>query len=127
MSDDILKKYEDANAVFMAGKIEDETSERLLVHLAGLSNQPVVNEATKSRDVIRGLTINNILLKRHIDGLQAHITTLNRQNSWTQGAVIVLTVASLLGAGLQSWYAYRADARAAQETAKFVPPASVKP
>ena len=121
MTKSVLERYEDAHAAFMGGDVENAPDEQLLAYLSGLSNQNNTNTGTQHRDIIRGLTINNILLKRHLDGLQRHITLLNRQNSQTQKVVIALTIASLLGTAAQIWYAYRADANADRGTVAAAP------
>ena len=116
----ILDRYEEADAAFRADDLHTRDDDQLLVFLSGLSNQNNTNTGTQHRDIIRGLTINNILLKRHIDKLQSHISSLNAQNARTQILVTALTVASLVGTGLQSWYAYRADSKVDQSTASPV-------
>lgn len=99
MSQDNYQPMEDA---FRDGVIASETSDVLQKHLLALSNQVIRNDAVQHRDIIRGITINHILLQRHIDGL-------NKQNSKTEKLVIALTVASLIGTGVQVWYAAKAD------------------
>jgi hypothetical protein len=111
----ILERYEEAHAAFLRGSVQDESDEQLLLHLSGLANQNNTNTGTQHRDIIRGLTINNILLKRHLDRLQQHISRLNEQNARTQVLVIALTIASLVGTAVQVWYAYRADAKSTPE------------
>ena len=101
MNRSILERYEDAHAVFMRDEIDSQTNEQLLTHLSGLANQNNINTGTQHRDIIRGLTINNTLLKRHLDRLQEHISSLNRQNSRTQLLAVGLTIASLLGTAVQ--------------------------
>ena len=118
MAASILDKYEEADAAFRRGDVESQSDQQLLSYLSGLSNQNDTNTGTQHRDIIRGLTINNILLKRHLDGLQRHIGILNTQNARTQVLVVALTIASLIGSGVQVWYAYRADAKGNQEVAK---------
>ena len=111
MAKSILDRYEEAHAAFMRGTVHGESDDQLLEYLSGLANQNNTNTGTQFRDIIRGLTINNVLLKRHLDKLQAHIGLLNSQNTRTQYLVIALTVASLIGSGVQVWYAYRADVK----------------
>jgi len=111
----ILERYEEANAAFLRGSVQDESDDQLLLHLSGLANQNNTNTGTQHRDVIRGLTINNILLKRHLGRLQQHITSLSEQSARTQVLVIALTIASVVGTIAQVWYAYRADAKSTSE------------
>ena len=114
---DALEKYEEAHTAFRTGSVLTDSNERLLLYLSGLSNQNNLNQGTQHRDIIRGLTINNILLQRHIDKLQQHITDLDKKNSVTTRAVVALTVASLIGTGFQTWYGYKADNRSEAESA----------
>ena len=53
-------------------------------------------------DLIRGITINHVLLQRHIDTLQKHITGLDRKNARLQRWVIALAVAALISTVVQS-------------------------
>ena len=122
----MLERYEEAHAAFMNGGLDTHSDEQLITYLSGLSNQNNTNTGTQHRDVIRGLTINNILLKRHIDKLQAHISRLNDQNTKTQYLVIALTIASLIGTAAQIWYAYRADSKADPPSARVAEPAFVQ-
>lgn len=98
----ILDSYETADQAFRTKAVLTQDNAILLEHLHGLSNQNNINTGTQHRDIIRGLTINNILLQRHID-------SLNKQNTKTQRLVIALTIASLIGTAAQVWYAARAD------------------
>jgi len=101
----VLDQYESAHKSFRSGEVMLEDNETLISHLSGLANQNNINEGTQHRDIIRGITINHILLQRHIDGL-------NKQNSRTQKLVIALTAAALLSGIPQIWFAYSADKRA---------------
>jgi hypothetical protein len=80
----ILEKYEAADKAFRTDSILDEDNTTLLRHLSGLSNQNNTNTGTQHRDLIRGITINHVLLQRHIDTLQKHITGLDRKNARLQ-------------------------------------------
>ena len=101
----ILENYESAHDAFQSGRVLNDSNEVLIQHLHGLSNQNNINEGTQHRDIIRGLTINHILLQRHID-------SLNKQNSRMQGLVVILALITLLAAMPQIWFAYNADKRA---------------
>ncbi len=98
----ILDNYEAADRAFRTGAVLTQTNEELLVHLHGLSNLTNVNTGTQHRDIIRGITINHILLQRHIDVLQQNITALNKQNEKTQRLVIALAIAALIAGGAQA-------------------------
>lgn len=98
----ILDNYETADAAFRTGSVLTESNETLLAHLHGLSNQNNINTGTQHRDIIRGLTINNILLQRHVEALQGHITELDAKNSRLQKWVVALAVAALIGTVAQT-------------------------
>ena len=110
-----LDNYTDADIAFHTGEVLKADNATLLRYLSGLANTNNINEGTQHRDVIRGLTINNILLQHHVTDLQAHITKLDAKNSITTYAVIVLTVVAVIGTGLQTWYASKADRRFEEE------------
>lgn len=98
----ILENYETADEAFRTGKVLTQDNETLLAHLHGLSNLRNENEGTQHRDIIRGVTINNILLQRHINALQSHITALDAKNSKLQWWVMVLAIAALIGTIVQT-------------------------
>ena len=100
--------YQPVEDAFRDGKIEEQNNESLSSFLIALSNEVMSNENVRHRDNIRGLTINHILLQRHIEWL-------NKQNSKTQKLVIVLTVAAVIIGIPQLWFAYKADKRAETE------------
>ena len=100
--------YQPVENAFRDGKIEEQNNESLSSFLIALSNEVVPNENVRHRDIIRGLTINHILLQRHIE-------RLNKQNSKIQKLVIVLTVAAVIIGIPQLWFAYKADKRAETE------------
>jgi hypothetical protein len=62
-------------------------------------------------------------LQKHVANLHGHITNLNTSNTKIQKLVVVLTVASLFGAGGQIWFAYKADKKSEQTS----PPVAVQP
>lgn len=90
-----LDNYEAADQAFRSGKILSDSNQELLRYLHGLSNLNNVNSGTQHRDIIRGFTINQIMLQRHIDKLQAHISDLDAKNARTQCLVMWLTIAAL--------------------------------
>ncbi|WP_343626170.1 hypothetical protein [Roseateles puraquae] len=101
-------QYQPVEDAFREGRVNAEDTATLNAYLMALSNQSIPNDGVRHRDIIRGLTINHILMQRHI-------AELDRKNSFTQRLVLALTVASLLVGGIQIWYALRADERAEQE------------
>jgi hypothetical protein len=100
-----IENYQPVEDAFRDGTIDEHDSATLGNFLMALSNQPLENDRVKHRDIIRGITINHILLKRHIDAL-------DKKNDLTQKLVIALTIASLIGTGAQTWFALKADKRA---------------
>lgn len=98
----ILDNYEAADQAFRTKAVLTQDNATLLEHLHGLSNQNNINQGTQHRDIIRGLTINNILLQRHINSLQEHITALDSKNSKLQWWVVALAVAALIGTVAQT-------------------------
>lgn len=105
MNEDRYQPVEDA---FREDRIQSEDSATLGRYLHALSNQPIHNDLIRHRDIIRGITINHVLLQRHI-------ADLDRKNTNTQRLVLVLTIASVLTGAFQIWYAYRADNRSVIE------------
>lgn len=57
-------------------------------------------------------TVRIHLLRAHIENLQQHITTLDAKNTKLSWLVVGLTIASLIGTGIQSTIAIRSEARA---------------
>ena len=90
----ILDNYETADQAFRTKAVLTQDNETLLSHLHGLANQNNTNSGTQHRDIIRGLTINSILMQRHIDAL-------NKQNAKTEKWVIALAVAALISSVVQ--------------------------
>ena len=112
----VLDNYEAAHTAFLTKAVLTQDNETLLEHLHGLSNQNNINTGTQHRDVIRGITINNILLQRHINSLQSHITALDAKNSKLQWWVMALAVAALASAIVQTTIAIRGEFRTTAAT-----------
>ena len=104
-----LEDYQPVEDAFREGRIDAQDDATLRKYLLALSNQAIENDRLKHRDIIRGLTINHILLQRHIAALDA-------KNTRTTCFVVVLTVASLVGTASQTWYGYKADRRTESES-----------
>ena len=102
--------YQPVENAFREGTVMEQSDETLSSFLVALSNKVIQNENVRHRDIIRGITINHILLQRHIEAL-------DRKNSRTTWLVILLTVAALIGTASQTWYGYKADKRAEVESA----------
>jgi len=105
-----IEQWEAASKAFENGSIESCDNATMRAHLLALSNQQIHNDSIQHRDVIRGITLNHILLQRHINDL-------DRQNTKTQRWVIALAVASLIGTAVQVYYSVNptANAPAAQQ------------
>ncbi len=105
MSTDNYQPVEDA---FRDGTIETQDSETLARFLLALANKPIPNETVRHRDIIRGLTINHILLQRHNK-------SLSDSNARLSLFVAVLTIVATVTGIMQMCYAYKADKRADAE------------
>ena len=93
-----IQDWENVDLAFRDGKIASCDTATLQAHLIALSNQQIHNDTIQHRDIIRGITINNLLLQRHIENI-------NRKNTITQWLVIVLAIASLAGTVTQIYMA----------------------
>ena len=87
--------YDKMDAAFQDGSFESADNDTLQRYLISLSNQNIPNSSVQHRDIIRGLTINHILL-------QNHITDLDAKNSKLQWWVIFLAVVALVSAIIQT-------------------------
>ena len=105
---DYYAQFDAAGKAFDENALSDCDDKTLQEHLIAFAKEDVPNPALQHRNIIRGITINHLLLQRHID-------RLNKQNSITQRLVIALTVAALIIGIPQLWFAYRADKRAETE------------
>ena len=76
-----LDNYADAVLAFHTGDFLKADNKRLLRYLSGLANTNNINKGTQHRDIVRGITIYNILLQRHVEELQSHVTKLDNKNS----------------------------------------------
>lgn len=86
--------YQAAEDAFSSGGISTATDDELSKHLLALANKPIENDRLKHRDIIRGITINHMLLQNHID-------RLNKQNNRTERWVIALAIAALISSVFQ--------------------------
>ena len=59
--------------------------------------------------MVQAITLNHLILQHHIDGLE-------KRTGKMQLLVIALTIASLIGTGVQCWLAYKADERSNMES-----------
>jgi len=82
------KAYSEVDLAFRSGKVGDADEETLERCLAVLCEHGVKNPDLKHREIIRGITINHIQMKRVIEKLDA-------QNTKTQRLFLVVAVGSL--------------------------------
>jgi hypothetical protein len=106
-----VPEYQEALKAFAAGTIVDASRTDLQRYLVAIACNATGDDAVQARDTIQALTLNHLVLQRHID-------TLDRKNKVTQRLVIGLTVASLAGTVVQSWLAYKADTRSEFDLAR---------
>lgn len=83
-----------AAKAFDDNSLQSCDNETLQKHLIALANELVPNVNVQQRNIIRGITINHILLQRHIDSLE-------KRSAKIQCWVIALAVASLISSVLQ--------------------------
>ena len=84
------------HATFESEEIFNASEETMQKYLASLCTERVPNEEVRHREIIKALTINHIQMYRHID-------KLNKKNSFLQAIVIILTIAVLVAATIQSY------------------------
>lgn len=88
------EQYQEVEDSFSNWDIANLPASKLQDYLIILANQPVHNEMVRHREIIRGITINNILMQKHIESLERK----NRLMTWAVGA---LTIASLIATLVQ--------------------------
>jgi hypothetical protein len=101
--------YREAQESFETNAVAQASRRDLQRYLLAISQNVTGDDAVQARDIVQALTLNHLILQRHSDELQ-------RRGQTTQRLVIALTIASLLGTAIQSWFAYKSDVRSAQES-----------
>ena len=91
---DYYSQFDVASKAFDENLLDDCDNETLRKYLISFATEPIPNTAVQHRNIIRGITINHILLQRHIDNL-------NKQNTKTQNWVIALAVTALISSVVQ--------------------------
>lgn len=81
--------FRDVNDAFNDGSFLMRTDEELISYLHMLSIEPNYNPQLQHLAIIRAQTINDLLMKRHIE-------KLDKQSTKTQHWFMVLAVASLI-------------------------------
>ena len=89
-----IAAYERALAAFAAGSIETLESKTLSSHLVAIANHATGDDAVQARDIIQAITLNHLILQRHVDELE-------RRDRRVQRIVIALAGASLIGTAVQ--------------------------
>jgi len=95
-------EYQAALKEFSSGEIVNADRTTLQGHLIAIAQNVTGDDGVQARDTVQALTINHLILQRHIDELE-------RRGSKTQKIIIALTVASLIGTAMQCWLAYRPE------------------
>ena len=85
---------------FRTGLITKESNEQLQKRLMDLCTGQIPNESVRHREIIRGITINHILLQRHID-------KLNQRNTVLQWVIIVLAIVTIFTGSIQTYIAIK--------------------
>ena len=109
--------YDAVDAAFRNNTIGTADDATLQAWLIVLANESIQNSNIQQAAVIRGLTLNHILLERHL-------SALDRKNTVTQYLVIGLTAAALLATGVQTVIAVRAERRASASPLRATPAAA---
>ncbi len=107
-----IMESEEYNAVisaFESGTVIKADRETLQTYITTIAMNATGDDSIQARDTVQALTINHLILQRHIDELE-------RKNNTTQRLVIILTIFSVLGTGLQCWLAQKADERSVAES-----------
>ena len=115
-----VPEYQEALKAFDTGGVVDASRTDLQRYLVAIARNATGDDAVQARDTIQALTLNHLVLQRHIDSLE-------RKNTVTQRLVIGLTIASLAGTVVQAWLASKADARSEVDLARQTPPQLVIP
>ena len=84
--------YQPVENAFRDGVINEQSNDSLSSFLVALSNEVVTNENVRHRDTFRGLTINHILLQRHINALDKKSTSMQK---WFMVFAIISTIGTL--------------------------------
>ncbi len=94
---------------FESGTLIKADRETLQTYITTIAMNATGDDAIQARDIVQALTINHLILQRHIDELE-------RKNNTTQNWIIILTIFSVLGTGMQCWLAHKADERSVAES-----------
>lgn len=90
---DWIKIHSSLDTAFENDSVINATDDELQSWLQNLSTGNTVNDTIRYREIIRGITINSIIMKRHID-------RLNKRSETTQWIVIFLAASSLIASAV---------------------------
>lgn len=80
--------FQEVNTAFVDGSFINKDDNELISYLTVLAREPSYNQNLQHLAIIRAQTINDLLMKRHVD-------KLDKQNLKTQRWFMALAVASL--------------------------------
>lgn len=86
---------------FESGTVGDATLEQLGRWVAYMGTGLIPNDRLYPREIVRGVTLNNILMTRTIRHLEETIERLDARNSHTQRLVVILTIVAVVVAIIQ--------------------------
>ena len=89
MTDDWIKVHSEMDLAFQNDKVSDAKEEELQRWLQNLCTGNVPNEKVRHREIIRGLTIQHIQMRRIIDRLDA-------ESKKTQRLFLFVAIGSML-------------------------------
>jgi hypothetical protein len=82
--------------------VAKSNDEELLEMLRHLCSEGVPNENVRHRELLRGITINHILMANTIRDLKTTMHNLNASNERTQRFLLVLTVVAVIVGAIQA-------------------------
>jgi len=105
MSEDWTHVHSEIDRAFREDTVSSASDEQLQRWLRNICNGAIPNETIRHREIVRGLTINNIQMARAIDNLKVTMRKLNSGNERTQKFVLVLTVVAVIVGAIQAFAA----------------------
>jgi hypothetical protein len=92
------KDYEAVSIEFLSGTVDSAPTEKLLKFLSALGSNASYDDAVQCRDQIQATAINNILMQRHIKGIEA-------RSNRTARIVVFLAISSVAASAIQIYLA----------------------
>jgi hypothetical protein len=93
---DWIKVHSEMSQVFEHGDITQASPEDLQRYLQVCCSGSIPNTTVHPREIIRGITINNVQMGRVICKLEETIERLNAENSKKDKWIMILAIASLI-------------------------------